>query len=106
MKNVGQGEAVLLRERNIQPIICRGGLQLEIECTAEALAKRQPPGLVDPSAERGMNYELHAPALIKEAFGDHSYLGGDLDQHCAPDHDVLDRLLGDRLVKARFDLEP
>ena len=97
---------MLLRERNIQPIVCRGGLQLEIECTAEALSQRQAPGFVDPSAERGMNDELHTPALIKEAFGDHGFLSGDRAQHGAPGHDILDRLLGARIVKAAFALEP
>src|SRR3989442_13007701 len=93
MKNVRQGEAVLLGERNIQPVVCDGGLQLEIEGTTEALSQRQSPGLVDSSAERGMNYELHTAALVEEAFSDHGVLRGHGAQHRTPGHNILDRLL-------------
>src|SRR5260370_31135208 len=106
MKNVRQGEAVLLGERNIQPIVCRRSLQLEIEGTTEALSQRQSPGLVDSSAERGMNYKLHAAALIEEAFSDHGVLRGHGAQHRAPGHDILDRLLVPPIVNSSFALEP
>src|SRR5260370_14673996 len=104
MKNVRQGEAVLLGERNIQPIVCRRSLQLEIEGTTEALSQRQSPGLVDSSAERGMNYKLHAAALIEEAFSDNGVLRGHGPHPRAPGHDILDPRLGPRIVKSAFPL--
>src|SRR5271169_1063917 len=50
MKNVGERKAVLVAERNVQAIVRGGGLQFEIERTAEALAQGQTPGFVDASA--------------------------------------------------------
>src|SRR5258708_21112593 len=70
VEDVGEWEAVLLAERNIQAIVGGGGLQLEIEGAAETLATRQPPGLADASAERSMNDELHATPRVQEALRD------------------------------------
>src|SRR5579862_897880 len=38
MKNVGQGKAVLLAQRNVQAIVSSRGLQLKIKGTAKSLA--------------------------------------------------------------------
>ena len=51
---------MLRSEREQDGVFRRGGLQLEIELTAEALAQRQPPRLVDPASERRVDDELHA----------------------------------------------
>src|SRR5206468_9653869 len=106
MKNVSQRETVLLGQRNIQPIVSGGGLQFEIKRTTEALSQRQSPSLVDSSAERGMNDELHAAAFIEETFSDHGGLRGHGAQNGAPSHNIFDRLLGPSIVKSTFALEP
>src|SRR5258708_13342722 len=67
VEDVGEWEAVLLAERNIQAIVAGGGLQLEIEGAAETLANRQPPGLVDPTAKGTLNSDLHPTPLPRNA---------------------------------------
>ncbi len=47
---------------------CR--FQLETKSAAEAFAQRETPGAVDARAERRMNDELHAAAVIEETLGD------------------------------------
>ena len=94
MKYVAERKAVLLGQRDVQAIVGRSRLQLEVERAAEALAQRQSPGLVDASAERRMQDELHAAAFIEEALGDDGLLRRHFAQHRPPLHDVLDQLLG------------
>ena len=53
VKDVGEREAVLLGERDVDAVVGGGGLQLEVEAAAEAFAQRESPGLVDAAAERG-----------------------------------------------------
>src|SRR5215471_19211780 len=55
MKDVGERETVLLAQRNIQPIVSGGGLQLEIERAAKSLAQSQAPSFVDAAAKRGVD---------------------------------------------------
>ena len=64
-------KGVLLGERDVDAVVGGGGLQLEIERTAEALAQRETPGPIDARAERGVQDELHAAGFIEESFGDH-----------------------------------
>src|SRR5438093_11884807 len=106
MKNVSQRETVLLGQRNIQPIVSGGGLQFEIKRTTEALSQRQSPSLVDSSAERGMNDELHAAAFIEETFSDHGGLRGHGAQNGAPSHNIFDRLLGPATASPHSVLNP
>ena len=54
-------------ERQHDVVLGRGGLQLEVELAAEALAQRQAPGAVDAAAEGRMDDELHAARLVEEA---------------------------------------
>ena len=63
-------ERVLLAERDHDAVIGGGGLQLEVERPAEALAQRQSPGAIDARAERSVDDELHAAAFVEEALGD------------------------------------
>ena len=65
-----QREAVLLAERQHDAVVGGGGLQLEVEADAEALAQREPEGPVDAPAERRVHDELHAARLVEEALGD------------------------------------
>ena len=52
-------------------VVRGGGLQLEIEGAAEALAQRQAPGAVDARAEGRVEDELHAAGFVEEALGHH-----------------------------------
>ena len=65
-------KGVLLAERNDDAVVGGGGLQLEIERAAEALAQRQAPGAIDARAEGRVDHELHAAAFVEEALGHHA----------------------------------
>ena len=67
---------MLLGQRDVQSVVGRRRLQFEVEGAAEALAQRQSPGLVDASAKRRVNDELHAAGFIEETFGDDRLLVG------------------------------
>src|SRR6185369_14171282 len=49
-------------------------LQFEAEAATEALAQRRPPGAIDATAERRVNHQLHAAALVEEALQNHTLL--------------------------------
>ena len=70
LEDVGEREAVLLGERDVDAVVGGGGLQLEVEAAAETLAQREAPGLVDAAAEGSVEDELLAAALVEEALGD------------------------------------
>ncbi len=106
MKDIGQRKAVLLGQRDVQPVVGRRRLQFEVEAAAEALAQRQSPGLVDASAERRVNDQLHAAAFVEEALGDDRLLRRHRAQHSAALQDVFDRLLRAGIVEAALVLEP
>ena len=65
-EDVRERKRVLRTERQQQRIFGRRRLQLEVELPAEALAQREPPGLVDAAAERRVQHELHAAGLVEE----------------------------------------
>src|SRR5205807_8108585 len=62
-KHVGQRKRMLRTERQKKCILGRSRLQLKIELTAEALAKREAPGAIHPTPKRRMQNELHAAGL-------------------------------------------
>src|SRR5271170_7810820 len=70
MKDVAERKAVLIAERNVQAVVRGGGLQLEVERTAETFAQRESPGFVDAAAKGRVDYQLHAAAFVEEALGD------------------------------------
>ena len=74
-RDLGELEAVRRGQRQDDVVLGRGRLQLEIELAAEALAQRQPPGAVDPAAERRMDHELHAAGFVEEALEHDPLLG-------------------------------
>ena len=76
VEDIGEREAVLLGESDADAIVGGGGLQLEVEAAAEALAQGESPGAVDARAEGRMDDELHAAAFVEEALGDDGALGG------------------------------
>src|SRR5208337_5678977 len=65
LKNVGQREAMLLGQRDVQSVVGGRCLQFEIEAAAEALAQRQSPGFVDAAAKGRVDDQLHPSALIE-----------------------------------------
>jgi hypothetical protein len=92
VEDVGEREAVLLGEADVDAVVGGRGLQFEVEAAAEALAQREAPGLVDAAAERRVQDELHAAALVEEALGDDGGLRGNGSEHRAPGDDVRDQL--------------
>ena len=70
LKDVGEGEAVLFGERDVDAVVGGGGLQLEVEAAAEAFAQGEAERFVDATAERGVDDELHTAAFVEETFGD------------------------------------
>ena len=62
-------------QREDDVVLGRGGLQLEVERAAEALAQRQPPRPVDAAAVGRMDDQLHAADLVEEALEDERVLG-------------------------------
>ena len=66
-EHVGERKRVLRPERQEQRVFGRRRLQLEVELTAEPLAQREAPRLVDAAAERRVQHELHAARFVEEA---------------------------------------
>ena len=89
-----QREAVRLTQRDHDAIIGGGGLELEVEAAAEPLAQRQAPRAVEPTAQRRVDDELHAAALVEEPLGDQQILARQRAQRRASGRQVRDHLLG------------
>ena len=106
VEDIAQRKAVLLGERDVDAVIGCRGLQFKVEAAAEALAQRESPGLVQPSAERCMQDELLAAALVEEAFGDDRGLGRHGAQHGAPADNVGDQLQRGRVAHEALAPEP
>ena len=94
LEDVGEREAVLLGEGDVDAVVGGGGLQLEVEAAAEALAQGEAPGLVEAAAEGRVEDELLAAAFVEEALGDDGGLGGDGAEDGAAGDDVGDELQG------------
>ena len=92
VEDVGEREAVLLGEGDVDAVVGGGGLQLEVEAAAEAFAEGEAPGLVDAAAEGSVQDELHAAAFVEEALGDDGGFGGDGAEDGAAGDDVGDEL--------------
>ena len=61
---------MLRPEREEHALVGGGGLQLEVEGAAEALAEREPEGAVRARAEGRVEDELHPAGLVEEALRD------------------------------------
>ena len=70
-KTISSGKECCSLERDDDAVVGGGGLQLEVERAAEALAQRQAPGAIDARAERRVQDQLHAAGFVEEALGDH-----------------------------------
>src|SRR5258708_14912933 len=106
MKDIRQGETMLLGQRYVDAIVCGGGLQLEIEPPAETLAQGRSPGFVDPATEWGVDHQLHPAAFVKKTLRDDRGLGWNVPQHDPPFQHILDQLLRARPIKAALQAEP
>ena len=102
VEDVGEREAVLLGEGDVDAVVGGGGLQFEVEAAAEALAQSEAPGLVDAAAEGRVQDELHAAAFVEEALGDDGGFGGDGSEDGAAGDDVGDELLGAGVADSRI----
>ena len=99
VEDVGEREAVLLGEGDVDAVVGGGGLQLEVEAAAEAFAEGEAPGFVDAAAEGGVEDELHAAAVVEEALGDDGGFGGNGSEDGAAGDDVGDELVGAGLAQ-------
>ena len=106
MRDVAQGKAVGLGERDDDIVLGGGGLDLEIELAAEALAQRQPPGAVDAAAVGRVHDELRAAGLIEETFEDDRGLGRQAVQSGVAGAQIVDDLLGRHRVDGEVVDEP
>ncbi len=87
-----QRERVGGAQRQHDRVLGRRGLQLEVEAPAEPFPERQPPGAVDPTAERGVDDQLHAARLVEEAFQHHTLQRRENAQRTLRGGQVLDQL--------------
>jgi hypothetical protein len=105
VEDVGQGEAVLLGEGDVDAVVGGGSLQLEVEASAEAFAEGEAPSFVQAAAEGGVEDELLASTFVEEALGDDRGFGGDGAEDRAAVHDVGDELEGGGGVDEALALE-
>ena len=105
VEDVGQREAVLLGEGDVDAVVGGGGLELEVEAAAEALAEGKAPGLVQAAAEGGVEDELLASSFVEEALGDEGGFGGDGAEDGAAVDDVGDELESCGVVEEALALE-
>ena len=101
-----QREAVLLSQRDHDPVIRGRRLELEVEGQAEALSQCESPRPGDPGAEGRMQDELHPARLVEEAFGHDRLQRRHRSQDCEGLGHVRDDLLGGRRIRAAFGAEP
>ncbi|MNF39885.1 hypothetical protein D3C84_208800 [compost metagenome] len=87
-----QREAVAGRQREDQRVLGGGGLQLEVEAAAEALAQGQAPGAVEAAAEGRMDDQLHAAGFVEEALHHQPPLGRQAAEGGAGAGQVVDDL--------------
>ena len=79
-------------QRQHDRVVVGGGLELEVEGGAEALAQGQPEAAVDPPSERRVGDQLHAARLVEEALEHHVVGRGQHAEDGAPGGEVLDQL--------------
>ncbi len=97
---------MLLSERDDQPVVRRGRLQLKIERHAKALAQREPPGSIDSPAERRMNDQLHPAAFVEEPLSDNCLLRRHGPQDRASGGDIGGCLLRPPLIQRALFTQP
>src|SRR5262249_52511572 len=106
VKYIVKRKTVLLGQGDVQTVVSGCGLQLEVEASTETLAQRKSPGLVDAAAEWRVDDQLHSAAFIEETLSDDGCLSRHSSKHSTALQDVLDRLLGARVIQAALFLQP
>ena len=106
VKDVSQGEAVLLGEGDVDAVVGGGGLELEVEAATEAFAESEAEGFVDAATEGSVQDELHAAPIVEEALSDDCGLGGDGPESGAAGDDIGYELSGTTFTDAAFFDEP
>src|SRR5436190_22293981 len=81
-------------------------LQLEIELAAESFTERESPGLVDSTAERRVQNELHAAGFIEEPLEDEHVLCRDDAQRPPSLGEVVDQLIDCAAHQTCFTRQP
>ncbi|MNZ53565.1 hypothetical protein D3C78_714450 [compost metagenome] len=99
-------EAVAGGEREDDGVLGGRRLQLEIEVAAETLAQRQPPGAIDPAAERRVDDQLHAAGFVEETLQRQAVLRRQHAEGGARAGQVFGDLQGRFLAKAEFAGQP
>ncbi len=97
---------MLRAQREYNRVIRCRGLQLKIKRTAEPFAQCQTPSPIEPSAERGVNNQLHPARLIKEAFQHQLVLRWNNAQYPVSRGEIIRQLPSAGVSKAGFGLEP
>src|SRR6266581_1484192 len=97
---------MLWPERQEQRVLGCRGLKLEIELTAEPLAQRQAPRLVDSAAERRVQYELHPAGLVEKALEHQRLLRRHGAERQSRPGEIGNRLLGGFSGRAGFSAKP
>ncbi len=87
-----EGKAVSGAQGEDDAVLECGGLQLEIEAPAEALAQRQSPGAVDPRPVGRVDDEVHVTGLVEEPLHGQLLLTGDHAQRRACQGEVAGEL--------------
>src|SRR4029077_10832754 len=101
VKDVFEREAVLWAERQDDRVLSGGGLELEVEASAEPLAQRQPPRALQAAPERRVQDELHPPRLVEEALEHERLLRRDDTEDLLGRGEILDHLPGGGLGQTR-----
>ena len=89
-----EGEGLRGSEGEDDGFFVGGGLQLEVEADAEALAQGEAPGAVDAGAERGVDDQLLAAGFVEEALEDDIGVGGHDAERVLGRAEVFEQLLG------------
>src|SRR5688500_14395186 len=105
-KNHLQGEAMLLSQRQHNPLIGGCGLQLEIKGRAKAFSQGEAPGPIDASAEGCMENQLHTAGFVKKALSYDGVLSRYAAKHGATACDIRDNLLRTATIQPAFRLKP
>src|ERR1043165_7998322 len=68
MEHIVEGKAVRWTKRKHDRVFRSCCLQFKVELAAETFAQRQSPRAIEATAERRMEHQLHAAAVVEEPF--------------------------------------
>jgi hypothetical protein len=99
-------EAVLLAERDDNPVVGRRGLQFKIEGYTKPLPQGEAPGTVDPASEWRVQDQLHPAAFIEEPLRHNRLLRRHGSKYCHSVGNVGESLFRRTLIQSAVVLEP